>query len=90
VAGHCFVSDMVRRVHPRSSRAGVLCFGRAVRTREDDDDNNNEPIWPTWDLGALFRGAGQEEMGVYRIPIIVYATAGRKRRPERGTPRDHI
>jgi hypothetical protein len=24
---------------------------------KDDDDDNKKPIWPTWAVGALFRGA---------------------------------
>jgi hypothetical protein len=23
---------------------------------DDDDDDDNEPVWPTWDVGALSRG----------------------------------
>jgi hypothetical protein len=23
---------------------------------DDDDDDDNEPVWPTWAVGALFRG----------------------------------
>jgi hypothetical protein len=24
---------------------------------DDDDDNDNRPVWPTWAVSALFRGA---------------------------------
>jgi hypothetical protein len=24
---------------------------------DDDDDDDNKPVWPTWAVGALFRGA---------------------------------
>jgi hypothetical protein len=33
--------------------------------REDDDDADNEPVWPTWAVNALFRGARREDGGVW-------------------------
>ncbi len=28
-----------------------------INLDSDDDDDDNKPVWPTWAVGALFRGA---------------------------------
>jgi hypothetical protein len=32
-------------------------LGNLRRDSDGDDDDDNKPVWPTWAVGTLFRGA---------------------------------
>ena len=41
---------------------------------DDDDDDDKKPVWPTWAVGALFRGARCIHINrvCFHIPYVKY------------------
>ena len=38
-------------------RSSVFFLRGVIGPEDDEDDNDTKPVWPTWVVGALFRGA---------------------------------